>query len=84
MAPTRDSRSQSKGETHMPITSDLVRKVFKGLENGDGAALAVRFCWETSAGWDQSRSPAAQRTASASAIGRIAVEVTNTCRTISG
>ena len=39
MAPTRDSRAQSKGETHVPITPDLVRKVFKGLENGDGAAF---------------------------------------------
>ena len=37
MATTRDSRSQSKGETHVPITADHVRKVFKGLENGDGA-----------------------------------------------
>jgi ketosteroid isomerase-like protein len=39
MATTRDSRAQSKGETHLPITSDYVRKVFKGLENGDGAAF---------------------------------------------
>jgi ketosteroid isomerase-like protein len=39
MATTRDSRSQSKGETHVPITSDRVRKVFKGLESGDGAAF---------------------------------------------
>src|ERR1700691_4580331 len=39
MATTRDSRSHSKGETHVPITSDLVRKVFKGLESGDGAAF---------------------------------------------
>jgi hypothetical protein len=39
MATTLDSRSQSKGETHVPITSDLVRKVFKGLENGDGASF---------------------------------------------
>ena len=39
MATTRDSHAQSKGETHVPITPDLVRKVFKGLENGDGAAF---------------------------------------------
>ena len=39
MATARDTRSQSKRETHVPITSDLVRKVFNGLENGDGAAL---------------------------------------------
>ena len=39
MATTRDSRAQSKGETHVPITPDLVSKVFKGLENGDGAAF---------------------------------------------
>src|ERR1700674_1305618 len=39
MATTRDSRAQSKGETHLPITPDYVRKVFKGLENGDGAAF---------------------------------------------
>jgi ketosteroid isomerase-like protein len=39
MATSPDSRSQSKGETHVPITSDLVRKVFKGLESGDGAAF---------------------------------------------
>jgi len=39
MATTRDSRAQSKGETHVPITADHVRKVFKGLENGDGAAF---------------------------------------------
>jgi uncharacterized protein len=37
MATTRDSSAQSKGET--PITPDYVRKVFKGLENGDGAAF---------------------------------------------
>ena len=39
MATTRDSRAQSKGETRVPITLDYVRKVFKGLENGDGAAF---------------------------------------------
>ena len=39
MATTRDSRAQSKGETHVPITPDYVRKVFRGLENGDGAAF---------------------------------------------
>jgi len=39
MATTRDSRAQSKGETHVPITADHARKVFKGLENGDGAAF---------------------------------------------
>ena len=39
MATKRDSRAQSKGETHVPITADRVRKVFKGLENGDGAAF---------------------------------------------
>lgn len=39
MSTTRDSRTQSHGETHEPITPDLVRKVFKGLENGDGAAF---------------------------------------------
>ena len=39
MATTRDSRAQSKGQTHEPITPDLVREVFKGLENGDGAAF---------------------------------------------
>jgi uncharacterized protein len=30
---------QAKGETQMAITPDLVRRVFKGLENGDGAAF---------------------------------------------
>ena len=39
MATPRDSRAQSKGQTHEPITPDLVREVFKGLENGDGAAF---------------------------------------------
>ena len=39
MATTRDSRAQSKGETHVPTTPDYVGKVFKGLENGDGAAF---------------------------------------------
>jgi len=39
MATTRDSRSQSKGETHVSITPDLVRKVFQRPENGDGAAF---------------------------------------------
>jgi uncharacterized protein len=39
MATPRDSRAQSKGQTHGPITPDLVREVFKGLENGDGAAF---------------------------------------------
>ena len=39
MATTRDSRAQSNGETHVPIISDLVRKGFKGLENGEGAAF---------------------------------------------
>ena len=39
MTTTRDSRAQSKGETHVPITADHVRKVFKGLENGDGAGF---------------------------------------------
>jgi ketosteroid isomerase-like protein len=39
MATTCDSRAQSKGETHVPITPDYVRKVFKGLENGDGATF---------------------------------------------
>ena len=39
MATTRDWHSQSKGESHVPVTPDLVRKVFKGLENGDGAAF---------------------------------------------
>jgi uncharacterized protein len=39
MATTRDSRAQSKGETRVPITLDYVRKVFKGLENGEGAAF---------------------------------------------
>jgi ketosteroid isomerase-like protein len=39
MATTRDSRARSKGETHVPITPDYVRKVFKGLENGDGEAF---------------------------------------------
>src|SRR5580658_10564277 len=42
MATTRDSRAQSKGETHLPITSDYVRKVFKGLEKGDGSAFFER------------------------------------------
>ena len=36
---TRDSRAQSKGETYVPMPADHVRKVFKGLENGDGAAF---------------------------------------------
>src|SRR6204780_3349212 len=39
MASTCDSRAQSKGETHGPITPDLFRNVFKGLENGAGAAV---------------------------------------------
>src|ERR1700691_6601949 len=39
MDTTRDSRAQSKSETHLSITPDYVRKVFKGLENGDGAAF---------------------------------------------
>ena len=39
MATTSDSSAQSKSETRLPITPDYVRKVFKGLENGDGAAL---------------------------------------------
>ena len=39
MATTRDSRAQSKGETHVPITADHARKVFKGPENGDGPAF---------------------------------------------
>ena len=39
MATTRDARAQSKSEIHLPITPDFVRKVFKGLENGDGAAF---------------------------------------------
>ena len=39
MATTRDLRAQSKGETPVPITPDYVRKVFTGLENGDGAAF---------------------------------------------
>jgi uncharacterized protein len=39
MTTTRDPRAQSKGETHEAITPDLVRKIFKGLENGDGATF---------------------------------------------
>ena len=39
MATTRDSRAQSRGETHVSITADHARKVFNGLENGDGAAF---------------------------------------------
>ena len=39
MATTRDSRARSKGESHVPTTADHARKVFKGLENGDGAAF---------------------------------------------
>jgi uncharacterized protein len=39
MATTRDSRAQSKDESYVPIGADHVRKVFKGLENGDGAAF---------------------------------------------
>src|ERR1700688_5158822 len=39
MATTRDSSAQSKSETHLPITPDYVREIFKGLENGDGAAF---------------------------------------------
>jgi uncharacterized protein len=39
MATTRDSRSQTKGETHVSITPDLVRKIYQRLENGDGAAF---------------------------------------------
>ena len=29
----------SKGQIQMPISSDRVREIFKGLENGDGAAF---------------------------------------------
>jgi len=36
MAITRDSPAQSKRETHTPITPDVVRNIFKGLETGDG------------------------------------------------
>jgi ketosteroid isomerase-like protein len=39
MATTRDSRAQSKDETHVPIRAEHVRKVFNWLENGDGAAF---------------------------------------------
>ena len=39
MTMTPDWRSQSKCETHISVTPDLVRNVFKGLENGDGAAF---------------------------------------------
>ena len=39
MAITRDPHAQSKGETHEAITPELVRKIFKGLENGDGGTF---------------------------------------------
>ena len=47
MATTRDSRARSKGESRVPTTD--ARKVFKGLENCDGAAffehVADNFDW---------------------------------------
>jgi hypothetical protein len=39
MAATRDSRAQPKSEPQTVITPDIVRNIFKGLENGDGAAF---------------------------------------------
>ena len=36
MTITRDSPAQSKRETHMAVTPDVVRNIFKGLETGDG------------------------------------------------
>jgi hypothetical protein len=35
----RRKKSTNKGEIQMAITSDGVREIFKGLENGDGAAF---------------------------------------------
>src|ERR1700727_2611320 len=34
-----EDRSHKTGEIQMAITSDRVREIFKGLENGDGAAF---------------------------------------------
>jgi hypothetical protein len=39
MATIRDSRTRSKRETQTAITPEVVRNIFKGLENGDGAAF---------------------------------------------
>jgi hypothetical protein len=36
---TAGDRSPRKGAIQMAITSDSVREIFKGLENGDGAAF---------------------------------------------
>jgi uncharacterized protein len=37
-----EDRSHKTGEIQMAITSDRVREIFKGLENGDGAAFFER------------------------------------------
>src|SRR5208282_2369456 len=37
-----EDRSHKTGEIQMPITSESVREIFKGLENGDGAAFFER------------------------------------------
>src|SRR6202035_6185015 len=37
-----EDRSQKTGEIQMTITSESVREIFKGLENGDGAAFFER------------------------------------------
>jgi ketosteroid isomerase-like protein len=39
MAITPDSRAQSNRVTQTVITPDVVRNIFKGLENGDGTAF---------------------------------------------
>jgi hypothetical protein len=39
MAITQDSRAQSNRETETAITPDVVRNIFKGLENGDGTGF---------------------------------------------
>jgi hypothetical protein len=40
--PVEENGSQRQGEIQMAITSDRVREIFKGLENGDGAAFFER------------------------------------------
>jgi ketosteroid isomerase-like protein len=37
-----EERSQKAGEIQMEITSESVREIFKGLENGDGGAFFER------------------------------------------
>jgi hypothetical protein len=36
---TAKGKPQNKGEVKMAITSELIREIFKGLENADGATL---------------------------------------------